>query len=174
MLTLITGGSKSGKSRLGESLAAGLPGEKYYIATMEPFGEGARDIILRHRRQRAGKGFITVERYTDIGSAPVSEGSRVLLEDVGNLLANEMFTAGARDPAGKIADGIAALGKKAAELIVVTNQVDCDGFDYPPETAEYIRIMGDLNRRLAEMAALVTETVYGIPLVLKGELPSWL
>lgn len=174
MLTLITGGSKSGRSRLGEALAAGFAGKKYYIAAMEPFGAEALETIARHRRQRAGGGFVTLEQYTDAAAAPISAGSCVLLEDVANLLANEMFSAKAADPLGKIAAGVAALGEKAAELIVVTSQVGCDCFAYPPETREYIKIMGELNLRLAEMADRVIETVFGIPVALKGELPPCL
>ncbi len=168
MMTLITGGSKSGKSAAAESLAAELPGKKFYIATMEPFGAEAEAAITRHRRQREGKGFVTVERYTDVARAPISPGSVVLLECVANLCANETFSAKVADPVEKIAADIAELNRRAGELIVVTSQVGGDGFFYPPETAEYIRNIGRINGKLAEMADRVIETVCGIPVILKG------
>ncbi len=174
MLTLITGGSKCGKSRMAETLAVscGLP--LYYIATMEPSGREAEILIGRHRRQREGKGFVTVERYTDIGGVFLPRGCCALLEDAGNLLANEMFSAKAPAPAEKIIAGIEKLKKTAARLIVVTNEVGRDGLNYSAETREYIRLMGEINRRAAEMADMVIEAVFGIPVTLKGERPECL
>lgn len=174
MLTLITGGCKSGKSAIAEAVAAsyGLP--LYYIATMEPWGGEAEAVIKRHLEQRAGKGFVTVERYTDIGSAPVSGVCCALVEDIANLLANEMFSAKAPDPAEKIIGGTVELYRRTANLVIVTNEVGCDSFSYPPETEEYIKLMGEINRRLAEMADTVIEAVFGIPLILKGERPKCL
>ncbi len=174
MLTLITGGSKCGKSRMAEALAVSCGPPLYYIATMRPFGAEAEALIERHRRQREGKGFVTVEKYADIGRAALPAGCCALLEDVGNLLANEMFTAKAPRPAENITAGVVGLSKRAANLIVVTNEVGCDGFAYPPETEEYIRLIGEINRRLAEAADTVIEAVCGIPLILKGERPKCL
>lgn len=47
MMILITGGSKCGKSSVAEGLLNGFPGEKYYIAAMEPYGEDAQRAIAR-------------------------------------------------------------------------------------------------------------------------------
>ena len=66
MTTLVTGGSKCGKSSFAEKMLEGFPGRKVYIATMQPFGEDASEAIERHRKMREGKGFETVEKYTDI------------------------------------------------------------------------------------------------------------
>ena len=52
-------------------------------------------------------------------------------------------------------------------MVIVTNEVAMDGILYDPETMEYIRLMGLLNQRLAEMADQVVEVVYGIPVWLK-------
>lgn len=174
MLTLITGGSKCGKSRMAETLAASYGPPLFYIATMEPYGPEAAAVIARHRSMRDGKDFVTVERYSAVGSAPVPRGCHVLLEDVGNLLANEMFSAKARNPAEAVVEGIAELNARCAGLIAVTNQVGGDGFAYPPETEEYIRLTGEVNRRLAAMAEVVIEAVCGLPLTLKGECPKCL
>ena len=38
MTTLITGGSKCGKSRLAERVLSGFDGRKIYLATMQPYG----------------------------------------------------------------------------------------------------------------------------------------
>jgi adenosylcobinamide kinase/adenosylcobinamide-phosphate guanylyltransferase len=171
MTTLVTGGSKCGKSSLAEKLLDGFRGRKIYIATMQPFGEEALEAIARHRKMRESKGFETIEKYTDIYKVSLPTESAVLLECVGNLCANEMFSG--RNicyPADKIVSGIKSLAETAVELVIVTNQVGSDGIDYEEGTAEYIRLIGEVNRRIAELADNVVESVYGVPVVLKGEI----
>lgn len=104
MITLITGGSGSGKSAYAEKYichASNEKGfkEKYYIATMQVFDEEGQRKIDRHRRLRAGKGFITIEQPRDIQDAVsklqsencLKTGRSALLECMSNLVANEMF-----------------------------------------------------------------------------------
>lgn len=71
MFHLITGGSGSGKSEYAEAEVMRLAElteskEKYYIATMFPYGEETLQKIQRHQKMRAGKGFRTLECYTDL------------------------------------------------------------------------------------------------------------
>ena len=104
MITLITGGSGSGKSAYAEKYichASNEKGckEKYYIATMQVFDDEGQRKIDRHRRLRAGKGFITIEQPRDIQDAVsklqsencLKAGRLALLECMSNLVANEMF-----------------------------------------------------------------------------------
>ena len=53
--------------------------------------------------------------------------------------------------------------------MIVTNEVFCDGMDYGAETMRYIRLLGEINCRLGQMADTVTEVVYGIPIHIKGQ-----
>lgn len=169
MTTLITGGSKCGKSTFAEKLLSSCKGRKIYIATLRPYGNNAEDIIARHVKMREGKGFITVEQYTDIGNAPVQKGDAVLLEDIGNLTANEMFREeGIYDPVEKIVSGIRQLSEKAAELVIVTNEVGSDGIIYPDSTTAYIASMARICSKITCFADNVYECVYGIPVALKG------
>ena len=172
MTTLITGGSKCGKSSFAERMLEKYPGRKIYIATMQPFGADAFKAIERHRKMREGKGFETVEKYTDIGEIQLPADCAVLLECMGNLCANEMFSSEVVcDPTDKIISGIKRLSDRVSELVIVTNQVGSDGISYSEETAGYIRSLGAINSRIAGFADNVVECVYGIPIVLKGELP---
>lgn len=93
MFTLIIGGSASGKSSYAERLTVSLPGDgpRIYLATMEAFGAEAHARIARHRQMRRGRGFETLECTRNLASAQVPPGSNVLLEDMGNLVANELF-----------------------------------------------------------------------------------
>ena len=56
----MTGGSACGKSSYAESLAVRLNGPRYYLAAMQPYGEGGAEKIARHREMRRGKGFETI------------------------------------------------------------------------------------------------------------------
>ena len=172
MTTLITGGSKSGKSGLAERILSGFEGRKLYIATMQPFGSEAREIIGRHLKQREGKGFETLERYADIESTPLPEDCAVLLECVGNLCANEMFGGETPcRPAEKVIEGLRRLSERAKELVIVSVQVGSDGLAYEQGTADYIAEIGRINSGVAAFADNVIECVYGLPVVMKGVLP---
>lgn len=180
MFTLVTGGSGSGKSEYAEALAAGCSCKnRWYLATMEVFGEEGRRKVDRHRRQREGKGFATLECPRGLKNLriPGDPGdTAVLLECVSNLAANEMFGAGEALGEGtgaaraerEVLEGILSLADKARELVVVTNEVGSDGVEYETETQEYIRLMGRINCRLAERADRVVEVVFGIPVLLAG------
>lgn len=171
MLTLITGGSGSGKSAYAEDwiLSRGT-GRRIYIATMEPFGsEGARR-IARHRRLREGKGFETVERYTNLDGLRIPEGSKVLLECMSNLVANEIFR---EDGAGErvleaVVSGVRHLQAAAGDFCIVTNDIFSDGIHYEKETEQYQKYLAGINCELALMAEEVIEVVYGIPVFMKG------
>ena len=62
MLILVSGGSASGKSEFAEGLvtASGLE-TRAYLATMQVWDAESERRVERHRRMRAGKGFVTVE-----------------------------------------------------------------------------------------------------------------
>ena len=173
MLILVTGGAASGKSAHAERLVCeAAPSSRLYLATMQPFGTAAQARIARHRALRQGKGFETVERPLNlVGLAFARRYDGILLEDLGNLLANEMFAPdGAGDAAfGSILAGIAHLQDCCETLVVVTDEIFSDGLDYPPETARYIRDLAALNRALGAQADAVYESVCGILLPLKGE-----
>lgn len=169
---LVTGGSASGKSAVAEQLCVKLGKQTAYIATMQPFGADAAYRIDRHRKLRAGKGFLTVEQYTDIGQVAQKLGRKadtLLIECLSNLCANEIFSPEGAGPAAesRIVQGIAALGEQYENVIVVTNEIFSDGIAYPQETMEYLQALGRLNARLAQWGDAVVEVFCGIPLYRK-------
>ena len=171
MLILVTGGSASGKSEFAESLCLALS-PRFYLACMQPFGAEGEARIARHRALRKDKGFQTVERYTDLASLRLSARGCVLLEDLGNLAANEMFSAEPpRDPYDAVLRGIETLERQCDRLVVVTDEIGNDGVPYDPATTAYLAALGALNRAIAARADAVFETVAGIPIPLKGDLP---
>ena len=169
MIVLVTGGSGCGKSTWAENLVSVLPREnRVYIATMQVYDQESVRRVERHRAQRADKGFATLECEKDLASAPVEEGSIVLLEDLVNLMANEMFDGG---DVNRIVPALRKLAQKCRHLVMVTNDVFSDGVDYAESTQEYLRQLAVINRKAAEIADAVVEVVYSIPVCVKGELP---
>lgn len=173
MLIVVTGGAASGKSEHAERLLcqSAPPGQRLYVAAMQPFGEAARRRIARHRALRAGKGFETAERYTGLASfVPRRRFAGVLLECLSNLLANEMFApeGAGQHAAEAVLEGVSALHRQCSTLVVVTNEIFADGCAYPPETERYLRSLAAVNRALAAQADAAFESVCGILCRRKG------
>ena len=170
MFAMIIGGSASGKSALAERWAASLPLPRIYLAAMQVLDEESRARVLHHRAMRAGKGFETIEAPTALWNTDLPAGATVLLEDLSNLLANEMFSpeGGGSEAALR---GVQSLLARCENLILVTNEVFSGGTDYAGETEDYLAELAWLNRTLAAEADTVAEVVCGLPNILKGALP---
>ena len=169
MLTLITGGSKCGKSQYAEELLKGIVQHKFYLATMKPFGKEAEAAIRRHRIMRQDKHFTTIEQYTDVNHLNLPNDSSVLLECMGNLTANEMFRDNlCLDCTDKVISDILALNRSIRHLVIVTNQVGSDGIRYDTGTTAYLSALGKINQKLASFADSFIECVWGIPVIHKG------
>ena len=194
MITLVTGGSGSGKSAYAEDVAVSAEGtEKYYIATMQIYDAEGERKVKRHRKLRAGKGFTTVESPRNVGQVVFptfwkektvcidcqepehsrkKQGQRTaLLECMSNLVANEMFTTnGMREEDAvvtKVVQDMELLATKLDHLVIVTNNVFEDGIPYDEGTMAYLRALGRINTVLAKRADRVVEVVVGIPVILK-------
>lgn len=175
-MTLIIGGSGSGKSAYAEELLSHSEGKKkYYIATMQVYDAEGEKKRERHRKLRKDKGFVTVEQQTEIGTAveKMEHGEKAaLLECISNLAANEMFAGAIPETeevvTERIIRGIEHLNRELSCLVIVSNNVFEDGKDYDAATMAYLRAMGKINEKLAEMADEVVEVVVGLPIVVKS------
>ncbi len=173
MLTFVSGGAASGKSGFAERLALKKGAEcLYYVATMDPEGIEAAERIEKHREERAGKNFITVERKMDLEELRLPSSrdrSLILLEDLGNLVANEQFERGGSDEEifGRVKAGIISICEQAEEVIVVGDDIFSDGGGYSEETWRYVRLLGESAVYIAGLADSVWEVVLGIALPIK-------
>ena len=107
--------------------------QKYYIATMQPYGAEGTQRIRRHHALRQGKGFETIEQYQNVSKAfdkvqteAVSHAAQnekpvVLLECLSNLMANECFEEGGT-PDAVFSDCI-QLYRQCRHLVIVTNEI---------------------------------------------------
>ena len=165
MLILVRGKNNSGKSAFAEKLAVRLSDKRFYIATMQPYGKDGAKRVEKHRAQRAGLHFETLERPYAVSDAPVCCSSVVLLEDVSNLLANVLFEKGKNER--QVHADILLLASRCKALIAVTISKIKPG-EYDGETIAYIAALQKLNERLYDSADIVYEMQNGVAVLKKG------
>lgn len=176
MFILVQGRNKSGKSVYAEGLTARLAqqagGELVYLATMIPNGDGEEGAgcVARHRAQRAGYGFTTVEQPFRAADAHLPGDATVLLEDVSNLLANDLFAEGGTGGAADIVADVLALAARCQNLIAVSISGLEPGLEFDEPTNGYIRGLNAANEKLFEAADVVVEMRQREPHLLKGVL----
>lgn len=172
MFILVIGGAASGKSEYAENMCMQLAKQesRLYIATMEPYGEEAKNRIERHHKLRKNKGFDTLEKYRNLWEIEEVEAHTILLECMSTLLCNEYFMEEHSEEISldSILKGIKNLTQRSQNLVVVSNKICSDGIAYDKDTMDYIRALGALNRSLANIADIVVEVVCGIPVYIKG------
>lgn len=168
-MTLLTGGSRSGKSRYALEIAS-LYSRKAFIATAEPFDDEMRSRISHHREER-GFDYVTIEEPIDLAGAirSLPADTEVAVVDcltvwIGNL----MYRVGEDvESYPQIDDLLRILESPPCDLVLVTNEV---GMGIIPDNAmsrRYRDLAGSLNQRVASAADRVIVTISGIPLTLK-------
>lgn len=173
-IILITGGSRSGKSRYAQQLGDSLSGEKLFIATCPVTDEEMRQRIERHVLDRQGAGWKTVEETVDMEQTLAGNpDAEVVLIDcltlwINNLLftdaANSLDEEATRVKARKLMEACRA---RAGVVIMVTNEV---GLGVVPENAlarRYRDLVGRCNQEIAAAADKVIMSICGIPLNIK-------
>lgn len=162
MIRLIIGGSGSGKSEFAENLLKGF-NAKIYLATMQ-HNETNEARIDRHVRRRADKGFTTIESTGDFSQIEIPPDASVLLEDLPDLLANEMFRSDGtvNDNAYEaVVEDLTFLMKQTDNLVIVSDDIFLSGIEYSELTERYMQILGQLHQWIAQRGT-VTEVIAGI------------
>lgn len=175
MFLIVSGGSGSGKSEYAEKMAVDLFNKSkskklIYIATMIPFGNESLQKIERHKNLRKGKGFTTLECFSEFKKFSENQNflkATIILECMSNLIANEIFSDKNVNAVSDILAGILNINLNCDNLVLVTNDVFSDGKIYDNETMDYIEKLGKVNVELAKFANSVVEVVFGIPIFLK-------
>lgn len=170
MLTLVVGGAASGKSEYAERLVLQTALPRYYLATMQVWDAECAARVEKHRRMRAEKQFETLECPLHLGTVHLPARGTVLLEDLGNLTANELYDpAGAGEAAASaILDGLDKLAAQCEHFVVVSNEVFSGEANYAGDTDRYLKALAQVNNALAARADAVVRVVCGIPVYHKG------
>ena len=174
MRIFISGGVKNGKSFYAQRLAKAQQTESlYYIATMRPADTEDDERIARHRKDRDGWGFTTVEQHADIDQIlkRCCRGGSFLLDSATALLANEMFpeTGGVNENASeKIMSGLSRVLSRVENIVIVSDYIYGDADKFGPLTEKYRESLAAVDRFLAARCDIVLEIVYSNVIVHKG------
>ena len=170
MLTLVVGGAASGKSEYAERLVLQTALPRYYLATMQVWDAECAARVEKHRRMRAEKQFETLECPLHLGTVRLPARGTALLEDLGNLTANELYdpTGAGEAAASASLDGLDRLAAQCEHLVVVSNEVFSGGANYEGDTDRYLKALAQVNNALAARADAVVRVVCGIPVYHKG------
>jgi adenosylcobinamide kinase/adenosylcobinamide-phosphate guanylyltransferase len=166
VITLILGGSGSGKSRAAEELTGTLPPPVTYVATWVPSAEDPdmRARVETHRARRPPD-WASLEVAGDLGGALRSIAGSVLVDALGTWVAS------APDFAVDADDLCAALRDRAGDTVVVSDEV---GLGVHPPTGAGRRFrdaLGAVNQAVAASADEVWLVVAGR--VLPLAVPRW-
>ena len=176
-ITLITGGARSGKSRLALEIARETGGRVLFIATAEPGDEEMKQRIEAHRKARPAD-WATLEITTHIGKKIAREigRARTVIIDCITLLINNIFQQheGAINAAmlekaveEEIAELVKCMERSGARFIIVTNEVGLGIVPADGASRLYRDLLGKANQMLAESADEVILMVAGMPVYLK-------
>ncbi|MFC0211489.1 bifunctional adenosylcobinamide kinase/adenosylcobinamide-phosphate guanylyltransferase [Paenibacillus chartarius] len=179
MLTLVTGGARSGKSGFAERLVMHEHREAVYIATGQAYDSEMQERIALHRQERESSGFAwtTIEEPLELGGLLRRDmweaASAVLVDCLTLWLSNRLLRAEHEADIDELLQReISELVETAAafpgRLTLVTNEV---GSGIVPEYKlgrQYRDYAGRLNRLMAERAERVFLVTAGIPVELKS------
>lgn len=166
MVTLITGGIKSGKTSYGLSLGK-LYTSKAYIATAVSFDNEMKVKIEMHQKER-GRLWETVEEPIEISKALYSITEDFVMIDCVTLWLNNLMYY-EKDIDLYIKSFCGTLIYCPKEVIIVTNEIGLGVIPEKKNIREYINKLGLLNQKIGEIADRVVLMVSGIPIYIKGE-----
>jgi adenosylcobinamide kinase/adenosylcobinamide-phosphate guanylyltransferase len=169
MITLITGGIKSGKS--GRALRIALdewPHPISFIATAQVTDKEMDKRIQRHREERAllggAEGFVTMEEPLELGRALSQAGPYAVVDCIPMWINNLVYHKREDDFSGILETFIRGLCRNC---IVVTNETGMGNVPFDETTRRYNLLLAEANRKIAEAADRVELMVSGIPLRIK-------
>jgi adenosylcobinamide kinase/adenosylcobinamide-phosphate guanylyltransferase len=170
-ITLILGGSRSGKSRRAEALAAASGQPVSYVATCDTsrMDDEMRARVGQHRERRP-EDWRTIEDRFDLVNVLDEQRGRLLLVDCLTLwLAWQRTKRRGEDETLSELDAVLqAASHRAPSVILVSNELGMGIVPASSETRGFRDLCGRSNQLAASRAARVEFIIAGLPLVLKG------
>jgi adenosyl cobinamide kinase/adenosyl cobinamide phosphate guanylyltransferase len=157
VITLVLGGTRSGKSEVGERLLAELPGPRTFVGTwaVDAADADMADRVVRHRRRRPHDWGVVEVADGDLAGAAAGVHGSLLIDGLGTWVAQvPAFAADGR----RLAE---VLGGRTGSSVVVSEEV---GLGVHPESEVGRRFrdeLGRVNREVADAADEVLLVVAG-------------
>lgn len=165
MIILVVGGASSGKSQIGERLAAGLAGPVTFVATGVGVDADMAARIAAHQARRP-PAWATLEVAQGGDLATVLHGltGTALVDSLGTWVAGTV--AGRADGEGELyADGegalCGALVSRDGDTVMVSDEVGLGVHPTSEAGRRFRDALGQLNRQVAEVADRVLLVVAG-------------
>lgn len=174
-IILVSGGSRSGKSDFALEKAESLSDKRLFLATCPVVDEELTDRVQRHKNERIGRGWVTVEEELDIaGVLRDAQHVDVILVDCLTLWINNLIFSQPDDFSftkewldGEITKWYREALAFPGTLVLVTGEV---GLGIVPENSLsrlYRDLVGWCNQLVAKRAQEVYLISCGLPLQLK-------
>ena len=169
-LTFVLGGAASGKSAFAETLAQFGPPPHVYIATAEALDAEMAERVIRHRKRRGG-GWDLAEAPRALASAIEERRRGTMLIDCMTLWLSNLLL-DRRDALAELDAVLDAVRRREGPAVLVSNEIGLGLVPADPLSRAFREAQGRLNIRIAEAAECVLFVAAGLPLPLKGGLPS--
>ena len=170
MITLVLGGTRSGKSRYAQQLARQLSERPLYVATSRPWDTDHQARIARHQRER-GPEWRTLECEIALDSLPL-DGEVAVIDCVTLWLTNLFSDADLEHCLGRARAIIDRLTERRAQLFLVSNELG-QSLHAPTEIGrKFVDLQGLVNQHIAARAQNVAWMVAGIATYVKGAAPE--
>ena len=169
---LITGGARAGKSRYAECLMIARPARHAVIATATAGDPEMAERIARHKAER-DKSWETIEQPISVRSAirNAARPDRIVLVDCLTLWISNLMAEG-RDIQIEVQGLVGTLQIAAGPVIIISNEVGLGIVPDNPLARGFRDNLGRANQAVAAASDCTVLMTAGIPLVLKGLLPS--
>jgi len=170
MLQLILGGTRSGKSRLAERLAAESALPVTYIATSQPLDGELNERVALHRQRRPAHWQLIEEplELARVLRENAAADACLLVDCLTLWLTNLLMLDDAERLKIEREALLQSLAQLPGEIIFVSNETGLGIVPLGELTRRYVDEAGWLHQALAERCQRVVLTVAGLPLTLKG------
>ncbi len=184
LISLVTGGARSGKSRFGESLLTAEKLKILYIATAKVYDREMEDRVKKHRKQRPAF-WHTIEEYRQFEKVLPDWKNKVdgVLLDCITLMVTQLMLdkcseswdkissealdeieKGVQQEIDELLETLKFLGLPA---VIITNEVGLGIVPGDKMSRDFRDIAGRMNQRIASFADAVYFVVSGIPVRIK-------
>ncbi len=169
-LTLVLGGTRSGKSAFAETLV-GETQDIVYVAPMVPAPQDLefQERIASHKRRRPvtwstyeAESLEALLQFLTVASGPI------LLDSLGSMMSRIISEELVR-PKDYLERFVYALASLRTPTIVVSEEVGLSIHPLSPMGRDFVDLLGELNQRVAMLSKKVIMVIAGIPLLIKDQ-----